>query len=94
MRPLGDRVIVEIERQEEVRPSGLHLPAQAREKPQVGTVVSVGPEVNMIEVAEGQRVFFSRYGGTEIPDPEAGERASGDRDLILLRLDDILAVDD
>src|ERR1700716_402979 len=74
LQPLGDRLIVEVLDQEEETVSGIVLPDSAREKPQRGKVLAVGPgarnqetgEYIQMEVAEGDEVIFSKYGGTEI----------------------------
>ena len=71
--PLGDRIVVKQSRQEEVRASGLVIPDTAREKPQLGEVIAVGPgrlddngkRVPM-EVGAGDRVLYSKYAGTEV----------------------------
>src|ERR1700681_371603 len=74
LQPLGDRLIVEVLEEEEVTIGGIVLPDTAREKPQRGKVLAVGPgarnqetgEYIQMEVAEGDEVIFSKYGGTEI----------------------------
>jgi chaperonin GroES len=73
LQPLGDRLIVEALEEEESTVSGIVLPDTAKEKPQRGRVLAVGPgardkEGKRIEmdVAEGDEVIFSKYGGTEI----------------------------
>jgi chaperonin GroES len=74
LQPLGDRLIVEVLEEEEVTIGGIVLPDTAREKPQRGKVLAVGPgarnketgEYVQMEVAEGDEVIFSKYGGIEI----------------------------
>src|SRR4029450_1210915 len=73
LQPLGDRLIVEVLEEEEVTVSGIVLPDTAREKPQRGRVLAVGPgernekgELNPMGVAVGDEIIFSKYGGTEI----------------------------
>ena len=74
LQPLGDRLIVEVLEEEEVTIGGIVLPDTAREKPQRGKVLAVGPgarnqetgEYIQMEVAEGDEVIFSKYGGTEV----------------------------
>ena len=89
LKPLGDRVIVEVLDEEETTVSGIVLPDTAREKPQRGKVVAVGPgryedgELVPLDVKKGDEVVFSKYGGTEVS-------VSGDEYLIL-RESDILA---
>jgi chaperonin GroES len=93
LKPLGDRVIVEpIETDEETFAGGaLVLPETAREKPQRGTIVAAGPgrkddEGRRIpmDVEEGQRVLYAKYGGTEI-------KIEGKK-LLILKESDILAI--
>jgi chaperonin GroES len=91
LKPLGDRLIVRAVEEEETTASGLVLPDTAKEKPQKGTVVAVGDgkwdedgEKRIpLDVAEGDQVLYSRYGGTEIS--YEGE------DLLVLRESDVLA---
>ena len=90
LQPLGDRLIVEVLEEEETTSSGIVLPDTAKEKPQRGRVLAVGPgprdedgEYIKMDVAEGDEVIFSKYGGTEI-------KLGAEEDLIL-RESDILA---
>ena len=91
LKPLGDRLIVKPVDEEETTASGIVLPDTAKEKPQKGKVVAVG-EGNWdedgekripLDVAEGDEVLYSKYGGTEIT--VEGE------DLLVLRESDVLA---
>ena len=73
LQPLGDRLIVEVLEEEEITFSGIVLPDTAREKPQRGRVLAVGPgsrgedgEYVGMDVVAGDEVIFSKYGGTEI----------------------------
>ena len=72
VRPLGDKVLVKRLEAEEKTKSGIYLPESAKEKPQEGKVVAVGPgrmeEGKRIpmEVAVGDTIIFAKYGGTEI----------------------------
>ena len=91
LKPLGDRVIIELVESEETTASGLILPDSAQEKPQEGKVVAVGTgrvldngEKVALEVAEGDHIIFSKYAGTEV-------KYQGNEYLIL-RESDILAV--
>ena len=90
LKPLGDRVIVEIVAEEEMTASGIVLPDSAKEKPQRGKVLAVGAgrweDGNRValEVAVGDEVLYSKYGGTEV-------KVDGNEYLIL-RESDILAV--
>ena len=90
LQPLGDRLIVEALEEEETTTSGIVLPDTAKEKPQRGRVLAVGPgsrdeDGNFIamEVAEGDEIIYSKYGGTEIK--------LGTEDYLILRESDILA---
>src|SRR5919204_2641293 len=73
LQPLGDRLIVEALEEEETTSSGIVLPDTAKEKPQRGRVLAVGPGPRdengnyiTMEIAEGDEIIFSKYGGTEI----------------------------
>src|SRR4030095_13484956 len=90
LQPLGDRLIVEALEEEETTSSGIVLPDTAKEKPQRGRVLAVGPgprdeDGNHItmELAEGDEVIYSKYGGTEI--------RLGQDDYLILREADVLA---
>ncbi|MDH4176791.1 MAG: co-chaperone GroES [Thermoleophilia bacterium] len=90
LQPLGDRVIVEVLDEEEMTASGIVLPDTAKEKPQRGKVLSVGPgprdengEYIKMDVEEGDEVIFSKYGGTDIK--------IGTDEVLILRESDILA---
>jgi chaperonin GroES len=90
LQPLGDRLIVEVLEEEETTGSGIVLPDTAREKPQRGRVVAIGPgsrndkgEIVPMEVAEGDEIIFSKYGGTEF-------RLGAD-EVLILRESDVLA---
>jgi chaperonin GroES len=90
LQPLGDRLIVEVLEDEETTISGIVLPDTAKEKPQRGRVLAVGPgarndkgELIAMEVAEGDEIIFSKYGGTEIK--------LGADEILVLRESDVLA---
>jgi chaperonin GroES len=90
LQPLGDRLIVEVLDEEEMTISGIVLPDSAREKPQRGKVLAVGPgsrsdngDVVPMDVAVGDEIIFSKYGGTEVK--------VGLEDLLILRESDVLA---
>jgi chaperonin GroES len=90
LQPLGDRLIVEVLEEEETTTSGIVLPDTAREKPQRGKVLAVGPgsrsdsgELIPLDVAVGDEIIFSKYGGTEVK--------VGLDDLLILRESDVLA---
>ena len=91
LKPLGDRVIVKQEPEEEQTKSGIVLPESAKEKPQEGTVIFVGSGRVLdsgtkvpVEVKVGDKVIYSKYGGTEIK--------IEDEEYIILSERDILAV--
>lgn len=73
LKPLGDRVIIEVEKEQEKTASGIVLPGSAQEKPQTGTVIAIG-EGRILEngqkvelsVAVGDSVLFEKYAGTEV----------------------------
>jgi chaperonin GroES len=90
LKPLGDRLIVEVLEEEELTVSGIVLPDTAKEKPQRGRVLAVGPgglndhgERIPLDVAEGDEVIFSKYGGTEVK--------LGTDEFLILRESDVLA---
>ncbi len=90
LKPLGDRLIVKALEEEETTTSGIVLPDTAKEKPQKGKVLAVGDgkiddngNRQPIDVAEGDEVLYSKYGGTEI-------KVEGE-DLLVLRESDVLA---
>jgi chaperonin GroES len=72
LKPLGDRIIVKPKEEEVTHPSGLVIPDTAKEKPQLGEVLAVGPgewregERIPMDVSVGDLVFYSKYGGTEL----------------------------
>ncbi|MBQ3964806.1 MAG: co-chaperone GroES [Firmicutes bacterium] len=68
IKPLGDRVVIKRLEAEEKTASGIILPGQAKEKPQMAEVVAVGPgtEDVKMELAVGDMVIFSQYAGTEV----------------------------
>jgi len=91
LRPLGDRIVIELVESEEKTASGIVLPDSAKEKPQEGKVVAVGTgrvlesgERVALEVSVGNRIIFSKYAGTEV-------KYQGNEYLIV-RENDILAV--
>ena len=93
LRPLGDKVVVEIIDEPQTTASGIVLPDTAKEKSQRGTVVAVGPgkvldngEREPMDVKEGDTVVFAKYGGTELD--------LGGKELMILSLRDIHAIVD
>jgi chaperonin GroES len=90
MQPLGDRVIIKPISKEEVTKGGIVIPDTAKEKPQEGEIIAVGPgrlsedgKRIAMEVKEGERVIYAKYAGTEIK--------LDDEEFIILRESDILA---
>ena len=89
--PISDRVLVQRIEQEETRKSGIIIPDTAKEKPQQGKVIAVGPgrvaedgKRVSPEVKKGQKVLIGKYSGTEV-------KIDGD-EFIILREDDILGI--
>ena len=90
LKPLGDRLIVEVLEEEEQTVSGIVLPDTAKEKPQRGRVLAVGPgsrddngQFIPMDLEEGDEIVFSKYGGTEI--------RVGTDEYLILRESDVLA---
>ncbi len=90
LKPLGDRIVVKPKEEDEARTtSGLVIPDAAKEKPQLGEVVAVGPgeyadgERVPMDVSVGDLVFYSKYGGTEV-------KVEGE-DYLILSARDVLA---
>lgn len=90
IKPLADRVLVRPEDTTEALPSGLVIPDTAKEKPQEGTILAAGPGAYYegkrvpLDVKEGDRVLYSKYGGTEV-------KVQGE-ELLILSERDILAI--
>lgn len=91
IQPCGDRILVKLLEQEEKSPGGIILPDTAKEKPQEGKIIAVGKgrlledgTVKPLEVKVGDTVLFARYSGTEV--------THGEKEFLILREDDILAV--
>ncbi len=91
LKPLGDRLVVKPQEQEETTSSGLVLPETAKEKPQQGVVVAIGPgrrdddgkRIEM-DVAVDDIVLYAKYGGTEI-------KIDGEK-VLILKESDVLAI--
>jgi chaperonin GroES len=90
LKPLEDRIVVKPGEEEEMTVSGIVIPDTAKEKPQEGEVVAVGPgrfedgARVPLDVAVGDKVIYSKYGGTEV-------KVQGD-DYLILSARDVLAV--
>ena len=91
IQPLGDRVLVEPVKEDEVKTGGIIIPDTAKEKPQEGKVIAVGSgklddngKVIPFHVKKGDRILMPKYGGTEIK--------IDNKDYLILREEDILGV--
>jgi len=91
LKPLGNRVVVKPVEEEDVTAGGIVLPESAKEKPQKGEILAIGPGDRdddgkriELDVAEGDIVLYAKYSGTEI-------KLDGDK-LLILRESDILAI--
>ena len=91
IKPLEDRILVRPDEGEETTISGIVIPDTAKEKPQEGTILAVGPgkrsdtgELVPMDVKDGDRVMYSKYGGTEI-------KVDGE-ELLILSARDVLAI--
>ncbi len=93
IKPLGNRVVVEPEEQEDMTSGGIVLPETAKEKPQKGKVLATGPGERdddgkriPLDVKEGDNVLFAKYSGTEIK--------LDDKKVLILRESDLLGIVD
>jgi len=90
LRPLADRVVIEPSEGDEVTPGGIFLPETAKEKPQQGTILAVGPgrhedgKLITLDVKVDDKVLYAKYSGTEI-------KVNGKK-VLILKESDILAV--
>jgi chaperonin GroES len=91
LKPLADRLVVEPIEREEVTASGIYVPETAKEKPQEGQVVAVGPGLKdddgeriPMDVAEGDKVLYAKYAGTEVK--------LGNKKYLILKESDVLAI--
>jgi chaperonin GroES len=91
LKPLGDRLVVRPTPREEMTKSGIVLPDTAKERPQEGTILSIGPGRTLddgtreaMDVSVGQKVLFQKYAGTEFKLDE--------EELLILSQKDVLAV--
>lgn len=91
LKPLGDRLVVEPKEKEQTTASGLVLPETAKEKPQEGTIVAIGPGRRdddgkrlPMDVAVGDVVLYAKYGGTEV-------KVDGKK-VLILKESDVLAI--
>ena len=90
IKPLEDRIVVSVQESEQTTASGIVIPDTAKEKPQEGLVLAVGPgrfengQRLPLDIAEGDTVIFSKYGGTEVK--------YGADEFLILSARDVLAV--
>ena len=84
VKPLADRVMVKLEKNEAKTAGGIIIPDTAQEKTQTGVVVEVGDDKEVIKVKAGQKVMYDKYAGTQI-------KIDGEEHLIL-KMSDIIAV--
>ena len=84
VKPLGDRVMVKLEKKEAKTTGGIIIPDTAQEKTQQGVVVEIGDDKEVIKVQAGQRVMYDKYAGTQI-------KINGEEHLIL-KMSDIIAI--
>jgi chaperonin GroES len=92
LKPLGDRLVVEPQEQEEMTASGIILPETAKERPQKGKVIAAGPgrmgeegkERIPMDVKEGDLVLYAKYAGTEVK--------IDDKKYLILKESDVLAI--
>lgn len=91
LKPLGDRIVIKPTEAEEITKGGIVLPDAAKERPQEGEVIAVGPGKILetgakvpMEVKVGDKIIYSKYGGAEVK--------IGGEEYVILRQDDVLAV--
>lgn len=84
IKPIGDRILVKMQGVEEKTSGGIFIPQTAQEKTQIGKVLAVGDDKEMIKVKVGQKVMYDKYAGTTI-------KIDGD-DQLILKMPDILAI--
>ena len=91
LRPLHDRVLVKRLEEEEVKKGGIIIPDTAREKPQEGEVIAVGPrkatedgKLQSMALKAGDKILFGKYSGSEVK--------LGDEEYLIMREDDVLGV--
>jgi len=84
VKPLADRVIVKLEKSETKSAGGIIIPDTAQEKTQIGVVIEVGDDKEVIKVQAGQKVMYDKYAGTQVK--------IGGEDHLILKMSDILAI--
>ena len=83
VKPLTDRVLVKLEKSETKSAGGIIIPDTAQEKTQIGVVVAVGDDKEVIKVKAGEKVMYDKYAGTQVK--------IGGEDHLILKMTDILA---
>jgi chaperonin GroES len=84
IKPLADRVMVKLEKNEAKTAGGIIIPDTAQEKTQTGSVVAVGDDTEVIKVSVGQKVMYDKYAGTQIK--------IDNEEHLILKMQDIIAV--
>jgi chaperonin GroES len=84
VKPLADRVMVKLEKNEAKTAGGIIIPDTAQEKTQSGVVVAVGDDMDVIKVKTGQKVMYDKYAGTQV-------KIDGE-DHLILKMSDLIAV--
>ncbi|MEN8191388.1 MAG: co-chaperone GroES [Bacteroidota bacterium] len=85
VKPLDDRVLVEVTEEKEKTASGIIIPDSAKEKPRMGSVIAVGTDEDLQEkIKEGDKILFAKYGGEDI--------TVGDKEYKIVQRGDILAI--
>jgi chaperonin GroES len=84
IKPLADRVLVKMEKNEAKTAGGIIIPDTAQEKTQTGSVVAVGDDTEVIKVSVGQKVMYDKYAGTQIK--------IDNEEHLILKMQDIVAV--
>ncbi|MCL2601911.1 MAG: co-chaperone GroES [Treponema sp.] len=84
VKPLTDRILVKLEKSETKSAGGIIIPDTAQEKTQIGLVVEVGDDKEVIKVKAGQKVMYDKYAGTQVK--------VGGEDHLIVKMSDILAV--
>lgn len=92
LKPIGDRVVVKPEPEEQTTKSGIVLPDTAKERPQEGTVVAVGTGRILdngqrvpLEVKVGDKIIYSKYGGTEVKIENEEYMILSERDILAIK---------
>ena len=85
LKPLEDRVVIEVAKLEEKNVGGIIIPDTAKEKPQIGEIIAVGTDEDLQKLVKiGDKILYAKYGGTEV-DVE-------DKKLLIISKSDILAI--